>query len=58
MSTQTQEPPSTLVRDIPQEVLNRGREMVGLGRAPTLSNLSLQVNPTVPFRQGTLTTLT
>jgi polyhydroxyalkanoate synthesis regulator phasin len=32
MSTQTAESPGTRVRDIPQEVLNRGREMAGFGR--------------------------
>jgi poly(hydroxyalkanoate) granule-associated protein len=39
MSTQTQEPPRNHVREIPHEVLNRGREMVGFGRDIWLAGL-------------------
>jgi polyhydroxyalkanoate synthesis regulator phasin len=39
MSTQTQAPPTSRVGDIPQEALNRGREMVGLGRDIWLAGL-------------------
>jgi polyhydroxyalkanoate synthesis regulator phasin len=39
MTMQTQESPGTRVRDIPQEVLNRGREMAGFGRDIWLAGL-------------------
>jgi polyhydroxyalkanoate synthesis regulator phasin len=39
MSTQTQESPRNHVRDIPHEVLNRGREMAGFGRDIWLAGL-------------------
>jgi polyhydroxyalkanoate synthesis regulator phasin len=39
MSTQTQKSPTARVRDIPQEVLSRGREMAGFGRDIWLAGL-------------------